>query len=89
MTEITDEMVSKAEMLTKIRAAIEDRATWFALLFDEFSKHLPEKKVEELSRAAIRKYGLMKAKKDPDNFEAKSWVIRHKEKGSRCFFFRN
>ena len=29
-------MVSKDEMITKIRAAIKDRATWFALLYEEF-----------------------------------------------------
>ena len=86
MTEKSKDMVPKEEMLRKIRAAIEDRATWFALLYDEFSKHLPEKKVEEISRSAIHKYGLMKAKKDPDSFEPKSWVIRHKEKGSADVF---
>lgn len=80
------EYVKKEEMLTKIRSAIEDRATWFALLYDEFLKHLPADKVEEVSRAAIHKYGIMKAKKDPANFEPKSWVIRHKEKGSADVF---
>ncbi len=78
--------VPKDEMIMKIRAAIEDRATWFALLYEEFSKHLPEKEVEEISRAAIYKFGLLKAKKDPELFEPKSWVIRHREKGSADVF---
>jgi L-2-amino-thiazoline-4-carboxylic acid hydrolase len=86
MMEKKKDLVEKEEMLTKIRAAIEDRATWFALLYEEFSKHLPADKVEELSRAAIHKYGIMKAKKDPADFEPKSWVIRHKEKGSADVF---
>lgn len=86
MADISNELVPKEEMIGKIRAAIEDRATWFALLYEEFSKYLPEEKVEEISRAAIHKYGLMKAKKDPDPFEPKSWVIRHKEKGSADVF---
>ena len=86
MKEKSNEFVSKEEMLRKIRSAIEDRATWFALLYEEFSKHLSEEKVEEISRTAIRKYGLMKAKKDPESFEPKSWVIRHKEKGSADVF---
>ncbi len=86
MTKNNNDMVSKEEMLRKVRAAIEDRATWFALLYEEFSKYLPEEKVEKISRDAIHKYGLIKAKKDPDHFEPKSWVIRHKEKGSADVF---
>ena len=35
-------MVSKEVMIQKVRAAIQDRAIWFALLFDEFSTVLPE-----------------------------------------------
>jgi len=86
MSDIDNELVTKEEMLRKVRAAIEDRATWFALLYEEFSKHLSAEKVEEISRAAINKYGLIKAEKDPDSFEPKSWVIRHKEKGSADVF---
>ena len=81
-----DDTVLKDEMIRKIRAAIEDRATWFALLYEEFSKYIPEKEVERISRDAIYKYGLLKAGKDPDNFEPKKWVLRHKEKGSADVF---
>ncbi len=80
------EMVTKEEMITKIRAAIKDRATWFALLYEEFCKELPEEKVIELSRKAITRYGYMKAAKDPEPFKAKDWVIRHKDKGSADVF---
>ncbi|MBI9108146.1 MAG: L-2-amino-thiazoline-4-carboxylic acid hydrolase [Spirochaetales bacterium] len=80
------EMVTKDEMITKIRAAIGDRATWFALLYEEFCNELPEEKVIELSRKAITKYGTMKVIKDPDPFKAKDWVLRHKEKGSADVF---
>lgn len=87
MDQITEEeMVTKQEMLTKIRAAIEDRATWFAFLYDEFSKLLPEEQVIEASRKAIHKFGTLKAKKDPEPFHAKDWVIRHKKKGSAAVF---
>ena len=86
MTEPNSNLVTKEEMLKKIRLAIEDRATWFALLYEEFSKHLPEEEVEKISRAAIHRYGTIKAKKDPDPFEPKSWVLRHKEKGSADVF---
>jgi hypothetical protein len=86
MEQKTQEMVSKDEMIQKVRAAIQDRATWFALLFDEFSTALPEEQVIELSRKAIHKFGLLKAKKDPEPFGAKEWVLRHKEKGSADIF---
>ncbi|ADK81826.1 L-2-amino-thiazoline-4-carboxylic acid hydrolase [Sediminispirochaeta smaragdinae] len=81
-----DEFVTKQEMLTKIRAAIEDRAAWFAFLYDEFTKLLPEEKVIEASRRAIHKFGTLKAKNDPEPFHAKDWVLRHKEKGSAAVF---
>lgn len=80
------EMVTKDEMLTKVRAAIEDRGAWFALLYDEFCKLLPEEQVIEASRKAIYKYGEAKVAKDPEPFHAKDWVIRHKEKGSADVF---
>ncbi len=80
------EMVTKEEMLKKIRAAIGDRATWFALLYEEFCTALPEKEVIELCRKAITKYGHMKADKDPEPFKARDWVLRHKEKGSADVF---
>lgn len=80
------EMVPKDEMITKVKAAIKDRATWFALLFEEFSKVLPEEEVVELSRKAIRRFGSMKAAGDPEPFKAKDWVIRHKAKGSADLF---
>lgn len=73
-------------MLEKIRAAIKDRATWFALLFEEFAKELPQEKVVEISRRAIYRFGLMKAKKDPDSFRPKDWVIKHQERGSADVF---
>ncbi len=86
MEERKEEFVPKEEMLKKVRAAIQDRATWFALLFKEFSTVLPEEQVIELSRKAIYQFGLLKAKKDPQPFEAKDWVLRHKEKGSAEVF---
>jgi len=86
MEEKKGEVVSKEEMIKKVRAAIQDRAAWFALLFKEFSAILPEKKVIEICRKAIYQFGLMKAKKDSEPFEAKDWVIRHKQKGSAAVF---
>jgi len=86
METTTQEVGPKEEMIQKVRAAIQDRATWFALLFEEFSRELPEEKVIELSRKAIHRFGLLKAQKDPEPFRAKDWVLRHKAKGSADIF---
>ncbi len=86
MDDVKQEMIPKDEMIQKVRAAIQDRATWFALLFEEFSTVLPEEQVIELSRKAIHRFGLLKAKKDSEPFGAKEWVVRHKEKGSAAVF---
>lgn len=80
------DFVSREEMLTRIRAAIEDRGTWFALLFQEFAKVLPPEQVEAISRKAIFEFGKLKAQKDPQPFTAKDWVTRHVEKGSAEVF---
>jgi len=74
------------EMVEKVRAAIKDRATWFALLYNAFKEALPEDKVEELSRKAIFEFGKMKAKKDTKPFSHKEWVSKHESKGSALVF---
>jgi hypothetical protein len=80
------DMVLKEEMIKRIRRAVEDRGVWLALLYKEFIKHYPQDQVETICRKAIFHYGEMKAKADVDPFEAKDWVIRHKEKGSAEIF---
>ena len=74
------------EMITKIRAAIKDRATWFALLYRSFKTEFPEKDVERLARKAIFEFGHLKARKDPEDFSPEAWVQRHVEKGSAVVF---
>ncbi len=73
---------AKKEMIEKVRAAIKDRATWFALLYKTFRGALPEDQVQQLARKAIFEFGLMKAKKDPENFSPQAWVQKHVDKGS-------
>ena len=75
-------MDAKQEKIEKIRAAIKDRATWFALLYRQFNEALPEDKVQELARKAIFEFGLMKAQKDPKDFSPQAWVQKHVDKGS-------
>jgi hypothetical protein len=74
------------EMVDKVRAAIKDRATWFALLYRSFKDALPEKEVERLARKAIFEFGRMKAGKDPKDFGPAAWVEKHVSKGSALVF---
>ena len=53
------------EIIEKVRAAIKDRAIWFALLYRSFKEILPEGEIESAARKAIFEFGKLKAKKDP------------------------
>ena len=74
------------EVVNKARAAIKDRANWFALLYRSFKEALPEEKVEELARKAIFEFGRLKAKKDPEGFSPRVWIDQHVKKGSYLVF---
>lgn len=78
--------VQQKEMIDKVRAAIKDRATWFALLYRSFKEALPEKEVERRARKAIFEFGRMKARNDPAEFSPAAWVERHVAKGSALVF---
>ncbi len=74
------------EMIEKVRAAIKDRATWFALLYKSFKEALPEHQVAALARKAIYEFGRLKAKKDPQDFSPDAWIEKHVSKGSYLVF---
>lgn len=76
----------KKEMIGKVRAAVKDRATWFALLYKSFKEVLPETEVQKAARNAIYEFGRLKAKKDPADFSPELWVKRHVDKGSYLVF---
>jgi hypothetical protein len=78
--------VDQQEMIEKVRAAIKDRATWFALLYRSFKEAFPEKEVERLARKAIFEFGRLKARKDPKEFSPAAWVEKHVAKGSSLVF---
>lgn len=78
--------VEQKEMIEKVRAAVKDRATWFALLYKNFKEVLPEEEVQKVARKAIYEFGRLKAKKDPVDFSPALWVNRHVEKGSYLVF---
>ena len=73
-------------MIEKVRAAVKDRATWFALLYKSFNEVLPETEVQKAARKAIYEFGRLKAKKDPADFSPELWVKRHVDKGSYLVF---
>jgi hypothetical protein len=62
------------ETVEKIRGAVEDRATWFALLFKEFAKILPHDEVVAASRKAITAYGKLKASRDPKKYNSEEFL---------------
>jgi len=78
--------VTQAEMIAKVRAAIKDRATWFALLYRSLQEAFPAPEVERLARKAIFEFGRMKARNDPADFSARAWVEKHVSKGSALVF---
>jgi hypothetical protein len=80
------ETVTQAEMIARVRAAIKDRATWFALIYRSFKETLPAADVERLARKAIFEFGRMKARSDPEPFSARAWVEKHVSKGSALVF---
>lgn len=80
------DLAAEKEMVQRIRAAIKDRAIWFALLYRSFGEALPQQEVERLARKAIRQFGRMKALKDPVDFSPRAWVEKHVEKGSSLVF---
>jgi len=78
--------VDEKEMIDKVRAAIKDRAAWFALLYRAFREAYPEEEVERLARKAIFEFGRLKAGKDPADFSPRAWVEKHVAKGSSLVF---
>ena len=74
--------MSDEETIKRVREAIKDRATWFALLYKSFSKALPSKQAEKLAREAIYQFGVLKGKKDGKKISPEEWVEKHMTKGS-------
>lgn len=79
-------MVPETELITKFRAAIKDRAVWFALLYREFLKELPPETVEKAARRAIHAYGILKASRDTEPLSAKSLLDNFVESGGAKIF---
>ncbi|MEX2443774.1 MAG: L-2-amino-thiazoline-4-carboxylic acid hydrolase [Alkalispirochaeta sp.] len=77
---------SASDELSMVRAALKDRAVWFALLYREYAQLLPAETVQMRARAAIGEFGAMKGKRDQQPFDHREWVRRHREKGSAEVF---
>ncbi len=80
------EMVSEQELITKFRAAIKDRAAWFALLYREFLTELPAETAEKAARRAIYSYGRLKASRDKTSLNARSLLDNFVETGGARIF---
>ena len=74
--------MGEEETVKRVREAIKDRATWFALLYRSYSKVLPPKEVERAAREAIYEFGRLKGKKDGRKISPEEWVEKHMSKGS-------
>ncbi len=81
--------MSQQETINRVREAIKDRATWFALLYRSFSKVLPPQKVEQAARQAIYEYGQLKGRRDGKKISPEEWVEKHMSKGSGEIFESN
>ena len=80
------EMVTEKELVTKFRAAVKDRATWFALLYNEFLTELPRETVEKACRKAIYSYGELKASRDNKDYNAQSLLDDFVKSGGAKIF---
>ena len=74
------------ESAARVRAAIKDRAAWFALLYAEFARLLPPAELEAAGRAAITRYGRWKASFDPRPFGARELLERFRDGGGAAVF---
>lgn len=72
--------------VNKIRAAIEDRALYLALLYRSFTRYFPADQVEKAAREAIFEYGQLKGQRDTEKMTPAKWVDHHVAKGSAAVF---
>jgi len=70
----------------RVRAAVRDRALYFALLYRAFAKTLTSVEVEHLAREAIYEYGRLKGQMDAKPMTPESWVDCHVSSGSAALF---
>lgn len=74
------------QVVDKVRAAMEDRALYLALLYRSFSRVLPAEQAERLAREAIFEYGRLKGERDGRPIAPADWVDHHVAKGSAQVF---
>ena len=79
-------MTQNDQTVEKVRAAIEDRALYLALLYRSFAKALGKDQAEQLAREAINQYGRIKGQRDGKRITPEEWVDHHVAKGSAAVF---
>lgn len=79
-------MQQNKEMTDKVRAAMEDRALYLAMIYRTLKKALPAEQAEKLAREAIYEYGQLKGRRDSEPVTPEAWVDKHVSKGSAIIF---
>ncbi len=74
------------ETVEKVRAAIKDRAVWFALLFRAFEGELGRDEAVRIARKAIRNYGHYKGSLDGKKLSAEEMMERFETSGGTRIF---
>ncbi len=74
------------DTLQRIRAAIRDRATWFALLYAEWEPLLGADQLEAAARKAVLRYGRYKGAKDPAPFGTRELLEGFRDGGGAALF---
>ena len=69
-----------------LRAAIEDRALYLALLYRSFAKALPSDQADKLAREAIYEYGQVKGRLDGKKLTPDEWMDRYVADGGAAAF---
>jgi len=74
------------ETVERVRAAIMDRAIWFALLFRSFEEELGREETVRIARKAIRNYGRYKGSLDGRKLTAEEMMENFQTSGGARIF---
>ena len=75
-----------SQTVSRVRAAIKDRAAWFALLYSRACSVIDPREVEQLCRRAIYAYGTYKGQLDGPQLDAAAFLKRFVETGAADLF---
>lgn len=79
-------MQMNQDTIDRVRAAMEDRALYLAMLYRSMCNAMPAEQAEKIAREAIFEYGRLKGQRDKEQVTPESWVDHHVAKGSAIIF---